>query len=206
MADVIAPGIVTGLPIVRPRVVFYSERVGGRPFCRCMSAANSTILRFAGFDVPKDFSVSLYEASGVGGCGMSFNDVRRGLNDLLPGNPVEFGQLALPDLWKFLRVPHKRNRYKGLVHVTAHMSRLPYRLQKLVGTKWISENPYPNDLHGIALAGKRFVDDGEVLWMDPMGAAWSGYSGTWEPWGDVKDALATGSKGVKAAWAVKASA
>ena len=187
-------------PIVGPLIRFYSERVGGRPFCRCMSAGISPVLRFEGYDIPKSFPVTLYAASGVSGCGMSFND------QLIPTAPVTFGQLDVADLWKLLRVPRRINRKKGTALVQVHMSKLPHYLQTLVGMHWINDHPYPRDKHGICLAGKRHYNGGEVLWMDPMGQAWKGYSGVWVPWTDVKDALVTGSQGVKVAYGLKGSA
>ena len=195
------------LAIVRPRVVFYSERVGGRPLCRCMSAGLSTVLRFEGYDVPKDFPVTLYEAANVSGCGLGFPDLRHALDVVLPEAPVSFGTLDIDSLWKFLRYPRRPNRRKGTVLVAAHMSRLPSHLQRLVGFSWIADNKYPNDLHGIAIAGKRWSGNvRQVLWMDTMGQAWKGYAGTWEPWDDVKHALWANSSGVHVAFGEKGSA
>ena len=192
------------LAIVSPRVVFYSERTGGRPYCRCVPASAATVLRFAGYDVPNTFAQTLYQASGVAGCGMSLNDLKRAITAELTKAPAIFGQLDLIDLWHFLRTPHHPNRDKGTATVLVHMSRLPRHLQHLVGLTWVAENSYPNDMHAITLAGKRPGD--MVLWMDPMGQVKKDYAGTWEPWADVRGALDSGSRGVKHMRAVKGSA
>ena len=199
------------LPVVRPAVVIYSERVGGRvngQYQNCVLASACASLRFMGYRVPGDFTLTMRRALGFNGP-LSFNNLRRAMALVLPQAPLQYGQVPESGFLQLVRVtsrPWRRNNTRGVVVVTATMSRLPRALQKWVGYEWINE--HPRGKHAIAIAGQRNAADGsiEVLVLDPMGNIKRGYKGQWAPWAKVSPALVQGSVGIKCVYGVKGAA
>ena len=199
------------LPIVRPAVVIYSERVGGRvngQYQNCVLASACASLRFMGYQVPGDFTLTMRRALGFNGP-LSFNNLKRAMRLVLPQAPMQYMQVREADFLDLVRVtqaPWRRNKTRGVVAVIATMSRLPRPLQRHVGFDWVNE--HPRGKHAIAIAGQRTANDGsiEVLVLDPMGNLKRGYKGQWAPWQKVLPALSQGSVGIKSAYGIKGAA
>ena len=199
------------LPVGRPAVVVYSERPGGRvngQYQNCVLASGCDSLRFMGYQVPGDFTLTLRRAIGRNGP-LGFNDLKHALQAVLPQAPMRFTQVREADFLDLIRVtsaPWRRNRTRAVVAVEAVMSRLPRKLQRPVGFDWV--NAHPRGRHALAIAGQRTASDGsiEVLVLDPMGNLARGYKGQWASWQSVLPALVQGSIGIKAVYGIKGSA
>jgi hypothetical protein len=182
--------------IVRGQLVFYSQRIDGRPFVNCMMYSFTTVLRWMGYDCPPDYGMTLRKASGVPvepGRGTSTADTKRALNKLLPQAPVVFGGVTDGDLWRLLRNEGGKARNKAVGRVMARMHKLPYHLRRHVGYEWVGG-------HAIAIAAKRTCNGAapgheghsgvpEVYWMDPMGRIYKGYKGEWVSYAAVQGAF-----------------
>jgi len=194
------------MQIVKGDLYFYTQRVDGRPFVNCMLYSFCSVLRWMGYDVPKDYGMALRKASGVPmavGRGTSTSDTKRAMRRLLPDAPVLYGGLSDSDLWHLLprlNVKPGKNRGKAVVRVMVRMHQLPTYLRRHVGYTWIGG-------HAIAIGYRRtcngsggerhakHIGEPEVYWMDPMGKPSKGYSGEWVPWKQVAGALYRNTEG-----------
>jgi hypothetical protein len=182
-----------GLALTEPGLWFYSQRVDGRPFVNCLPYSVCPVLRWMGYDVPKDYGMQLRQASGVPvapGRGTSAADIRRALERILPDAPVRFG--AVSDAELLVLLPQKKKPARAnVVSVIARMERLPAHYRRLVGHTW-------EGLHGLTLAQRRRAPDGSwlVYLMDPMGRTWRGYEGEWIAQAELIPALHRNSSGL----------
>lgn len=200
-----------GLPVVKGRSQFFTQRVDGRPFVNCMFYSLCTVLRWMGYELPAEkdgkvhYGMTLRLASGrslysdgtddgsQGGVaqGTSIADTRRALAKLLPNAPVQYGVLSLDDLFAVLRVPGRGRQRKAVVRVTLRPIMLPRYYRRFVGYDWAGK-------HAATLVGKRVCNGGpeagarheyhintrEVLFLDPMGKPSKDgdpYNGDWMP-------------------------
>lgn len=203
-------------PIVKGAVYFYTQRVDGRPFVNCMMYSLCSVLRWVGYDVPKDYGMTLREASGVPvqpKLGTSTADTKRALAKALPTATLLHAALADGDLWRLLPRVGRRNRAKAVVRITARMHHLPRRLRRWCGYEWVGT-------HAMALAWARTCDGSvtddahaghwqrqEVWLMDPMGKPSKGYAGEWVGWDELAPALVRNSEGgIRCSWGVKSTA
>lgn len=181
------------LAITDPALYFYSQRVDGRPFVNCLPYSLCPVLRWMGYDVPRDYGMQLRLASGVPvapGRGTSTADMKRALARILPAAPVTFGSVSDAELVALL--PRKAKPYRGsVVSVIARMERLPSHYRRLVGYTW-------EGLHALTLAQRRRAPDGSWLLylMDPMGRTWRGYEGEWIAQAQLIPALHRNSAGL----------
>jgi hypothetical protein len=205
--------------IVKGDLYFYTQRVDGRPFVNCMLYSLCSVLRWMGYDVPKDYGMTLREASGVPvreGKGTSTYDTKVAMKKLLPAAPMLYGALTDSDLWDLLPragAPARKQRGKAVIRVMARMHQLPTYLRRHVGYDWVGG-------HAIAVGGKRICngEDGgerhaghsnvqEIYWMDPMGKPSKGYDGEWAVFSSVRPSLYRNSEGaVRAAYGIKNTA
>jgi len=173
-----------GLAIISPALVFYSQRVDGKPYVNCVPYTMCTVMRWMGYDVPKTYGMRLRQAAGVPvreGLGTSYAQMNKAIDKLEPLAPVLFNKITEAELLAALPVDDTAGM---VISVQARMEKLPESLRRpTVGLGY-------EGWHGIALAGQR--DNGgtqQVWWMDPMGKASLGYVGLWVDWDDVADAL-----------------
>lgn len=203
-------------PIVKGAVYYYTQRVDGRPFVNCMMYSLCSVLRWMGYQVPKDYGMTLRKASGVAvqpGLGTSVADSKRALAKALPSATVMHAALPAGDLWRMLPRVGKRNRAKSVVRVMARMQALPRGLRRWCGYEWVGT-------HAVALAWARVCDGSvtddthaghwqrpEVWWMDPMGKPSKGYAGEWVSWDEIQPALVRSSEGgIRCSWGVRNTA
>jgi pimeloyl-ACP methyl ester carboxylesterase len=176
------------LPIVDPKRTFYSQRVDGKPFVNCLPYSICPVLAFMGYDVPKDFGMTLRKASGVPMAehrGTSYADMKRALRKELPDAPVTFEAISDSALVNLLAGAQKPNKAgKAVISVTARMQDLPRNLRRHVGYDW-------KGLHALTFHGRKKAPDGTwLLYLtDPMGRTFRGYEGEWVRQSDVSPAL-----------------
>lgn len=181
------------LSIIEPGRTFYSQRVDGRPFVNCYPYSICPVLRWMGYDVPKDFGMQLRKASGVPiaeGRGTSKSDMKRAIAKLLPDAPVEYGALTDGELVNYLARAAKPNK-GGVVSIACRMQRLPRHLRRHCGYTW-------EGLHALTLHGRKKAPDGTwLLYLsDPMGRTYRGYEGEWVRMADLTPALQRNSAGL----------
>ena len=183
-----------------PEVLFYTQRVDKPgPMVNCMFYSLSTVLRWMGLDVPRDYGMTLREASGVPyeeHVGTDTDDTKRALRELLgwepDTGPMHYGAMSDADLLAMLRDGVAAAR------VMVDCGRLPWSLKRdTVGS-------YDGG-HAIAVA--RAYDNNDVFWMDPMGKPSEGYVGVRVPWADVRRAVLRNAEGkVKVTYGLAGSA
>ena len=181
------------LGVTDPALVFYSQRVDGRPFVNCLPYSICPVLRWMGYDVPKDYGMELRKASGVPvaeGRGTSYADMKRALARILPDAPVTFGAVTDEGLAALLPQSKKPAR-ANVVSIICRMERLPAHYRRLVGHTW-------EGLHGLTLAQRRRAPDGTwmLYLMDPMGRTYRGYMGEWIRQGELTPALKRNEAGL----------
>jgi hypothetical protein len=193
--------------IVRGILKFFSERGYGPPYVNCVEAAACSPIRWAGWDIPADYSktlrtltgVPIYDADG-NPQGTSFADLQVALQAAFPTawsrGVFHFTGVTWPNLVQLLPLPNRRNAHRCVVEVLVDCSKLPSYLKTLVGQRY-------NGGHAFAFGAWRMgpsVHDAtktaeQVFVLDPMGKPWKGYSGAWADAVDVKPAIMTGSGG-----------
>lgn len=197
------------LPLAaRPKLTFYSQTVDGRPFVNCLPYSICPPLRWAGWAVPRDFGMTIRQASGVPvepHRGTSYADMKRALKAIFGpslGGAV-FGKVTdaalLGDLPKW--GGGQKNTSKDVYSVVCRMHELPRYLRRHVGFSWTGR-------HAIGIGGVRTcngLEEGrhvghkgvqEVFWMDPMGRTVNEYYGEWVPWSEVDNTLGRTSEGM----------
>lgn len=181
------------LPIGTPSRTFYSQRVDGRPFVNCLPYSICPVLAWMGYEVPKDYGMTLRKASGVPmgeGRGTSHSDMRRALDKLHPGAPITFANVDDGGLLNLLATAKKPSK-GAVVSIIARMERLPKNLRRHVGYTW-------EGLHGLTLHQKKRAPDGTwLLYLtDPMGRTYRGYEGEWIRQADLTPALKRNANGL----------
>lgn len=188
------PAATPPLPIIKPALRFWSQRIDGRPFVNCLPYSICPALRWAGYDVPDTFGMDIRLAAGVPvapGRGTSHADMKRGLRrlgfdvDTTSGDDAVVRFTAETDVALLELLPRRARPNRGsVVSVIARMERLPHYLRRHVGHTW-------EGLHGLTLYQRRRAPDGswQVYYSDPMGRTWRGYQGEWVAWADLVPAL-----------------
>jgi hypothetical protein len=195
------------IAIVRGILKFFSERGYGPPYVNCVEAAACDAIRWAGWDIPSDYSKTLRTLSGVpiydangNPQGTSFNDLKVALQAAFPTAWAQgifhFTGVTWPNLVQLLPVPGRRNAHRCVVEVTVDCSKLPRYMKVYVGQTY-------NAGHALGIGAWRmgasvhdstkFVE--QVFVLDPMGKPWTGYDGSWVDAVDLKPAINTGSAG-----------
>lgn len=165
-------------------------------FSSCMFAALCSILTWMGYRLPlarkkintppENFVHLLHVTSGAPlDRGTKIKHTRQAMRELLPDAEVLYGRLSDDEFLEELR-------NGAAIRVTATLSDLPARLQKVAGSS--------NRGHAFCVIGTRMChgDVGshsdhngvrEIFWMDPMGRPSTGYKGDWISWDSVRPHL-----------------
>lgn len=181
------------LSLTDPAALFYSQRVDGRPFVNCLPYSICPVLRWMGYDVPKDYGMTLRKASGVPvaeGRGTSHSDMARALNRELPDAPITIANVD--DAYLVALLPQrKRPNRLSVVSIIARMERLPSHYRRHVGYSW-------EGLHALTLYQRKRNPDGSwsFYMSDPMGRTWRGYNGEWITQAQLTPALKRNSSGL----------
>jgi hypothetical protein len=181
------------LSLTDPDAVFYSQRVDGRPFVNCLPYSICPVLRWMGYDVPRDYGMQLRQAARVPvaeGRGTSQADMRRALDRLLPDAPVTFANVDDAQLIELVPQRKRPNR-ANVLSIICRMERLPSHYRRLVGRSW-------EGLHGMTVYQRRRNPDGtwSLFISDPMGRTWRGYAGEWISQAELTPALKRNSQGL----------
>lgn len=195
------------LPVVPGKLVFYSQRIDGRPFVNCGPYSLCTVLRWMGYDVPADYGMTIRRASGIPvepHRGMSWAALIRAARKVLPDVALTKGTISMADMLTKLRRKGHRGRHAAVFVVgVPNTDKLPRHYQRLVGQNY-------DGGHYIVVAGVRYTNDfgsripPTVKILDPMGrttppknapADWQPYSGDWIAVSDLEPALQRGKDG-----------
>lgn len=141
------------LAVVRGKVMFYSERSGGRPFNNCLINAAMMVGRWMGYNFPADYDDVIrkaiplpdYKPNGQPR-GTMLWEVNKGLKALLP-KPPELVVLSEQEIVDGLKRVGGRGKKKAMFAVVLDTTKLPPYYQRLVGQNY--DGP-----HGWALAAK----------------------------------------------------